>query len=47
MICDDGGALIPLFMDHIEAGSGQVRGWKPSAIYDLMGQRIGERVWFG
>jgi len=45
MICDDGGALIPLFMDHIEAGSDKVRGWKPSAIYDLMGQRIGERVW--
>ncbi len=46
MICDDGGALIPVFMDHIEAGSNQLRGWKPSALYGLMGQRIGERVWF-
>jgi peptide/nickel transport system substrate-binding protein len=46
MICDDGGALIPVFMDHIEAGSDRVRGWKPSALYGLMGQRIGEKVWF-
>jgi peptide/nickel transport system substrate-binding protein len=46
LICDDGGAVIPVFMDHIEAGSDRVRGWKPSALYGLMGQRIGERVWF-
>jgi peptide/nickel transport system substrate-binding protein len=45
MICEEGGALIPMFIDHIEAGSRRVQGWKPSAVYDLMGQRIGERVW--
>ena len=45
MIADDGGALIPMFMDHIEAGSQRVQGWRPSAIFDLMGQRIGEKVW--
>ncbi len=45
MICEEGGAIIPMFMDHIEAGSRRVQGWRPSAIYDMMGQRIGEKVW--
>jgi peptide/nickel transport system substrate-binding protein len=45
MIHDDAGALIPMFMDHIEAGTSKVQGWKPSAIFDFMGQRIGEKVW--
>ena len=45
LIAEEGGALIPMFIDHIEAGSRRVQGWKPSAIFDLMGQRIGEKVW--
>jgi peptide/nickel transport system substrate-binding protein len=45
MIHEDAGALIPMFMDHIEAGTSKVQGWKPSAIFDFMGQRIGEKVW--
>jgi peptide/nickel transport system substrate-binding protein len=45
MICEEGGAIIPMFIDHIEAGSTRVMGWKPSGIYDFMGQRIGEKVW--
>ncbi|MEA3151742.1 MAG: peptide/nickel transport system substrate-binding protein, partial [Gammaproteobacteria bacterium] len=45
MIAQEGGAIIPMFIDHIEAGSTRVRGWTPSAIFDLMGQRIGEKVW--
>ena len=45
MIWEEGGALIPMFMDHVEAGSSRVQGWKPAPIYDLMGARIGEKVW--
>jgi peptide/nickel transport system substrate-binding protein len=45
MICEEGGAIIPMFIDNIEAGSTRVMGWTPSGIYDLMGQRIGEKVW--
>jgi peptide/nickel transport system substrate-binding protein len=45
MISEEGGAIIPMFIDHIEAGSTRVQGWKPSSIFDLMGQRIGEKVW--
>ena len=45
LICEEGGAIIPMFIDHIEAGTTRVQGWKPSAIFELMGLRIGEKVW--
>ena len=45
LISEEGASIIPMFMDHIEAGSTRVRGWKPCALYGLMAQRIGERVW--
>ena len=46
MIWEDGGAIIPMFIDFIEGGSEKVKGMKPHPMFDLMGQRIGERVWF-
>ena len=46
MIWEDGGAIIPMFIDYIEGGSDKVKGMKPHPMFDLMGQRIGERVWF-
>ncbi len=45
MIWDDGGAVIPMFMDYLEAGSKRVVGMGPHPLYDLMAQRIGEKVW--
>lgn len=45
MINEDCGAVIPMFMDHVSAGTQRVQGWKSSKSYDLMGQRIGEKVW--
>jgi len=45
MICEEGGAIIPMFIDHIEAGSQRVKGWAASAMFDMMSQRIGEKVW--
>ncbi|MQT11802.1 ABC transporter substrate-binding protein [Segnochrobactrum spirostomi] len=45
MIWEDGGALIPMFIDYIEAGTTKVQGWKPHPMFDFMGQRIGEKVW--
>jgi peptide/nickel transport system substrate-binding protein len=47
MISSTGGALIPMFIDYLEAGSNKVQGMKPNAYFDFMGQRIGEKVWFG
>ncbi len=45
LICEEGGAVIPMFIDHVEAGTTRVQGWKPSAAFGLMGMRIGEKVW--
>lgn len=45
MISNTGGALIPLFIDYLEAGSDRVHGMKPNPLFDFMGERIGEKVW--
>ncbi|MCW6509508.1 ABC transporter substrate-binding protein [Lichenifustis flavocetrariae] len=45
MISDDGGAVIPMFIDYLEGGGSRVKGMKPHPLFDLMGQRIGEKVW--
>ena len=45
MISDDGGAVIPMFIDYLEAGASRVKGMAPHPLFDLMGQRIGEKVW--
>lgn len=45
MISDDGGALIPMFIDYLEASSAKVMGVGTHPQFDLMGQRIGEKVW--
>ena len=45
MISDDGGAVIPMFIDYLEAGAARVKGMGPHPMFDLMGQRIGEKVW--
>ena len=45
MISEDGGAIIPMFIDYLEAGSTRVQGMQPNPMFDLMGQRIGEKIW--
>lgn len=45
MISEDGGALIPMFIDYLEAGAAKVKGMGPHPMFDFMGQRIGEKVW--
>ncbi|MBW4024673.1 MAG: ABC transporter substrate-binding protein [Proteobacteria bacterium] len=45
MISNTGGALIPMFIDYLEAGSNRVHGMKPNPLFDFMGERIGEKVW--
>ncbi|MBV9703171.1 MAG: twin-arginine translocation signal domain-containing protein, partial [Methylobacteriaceae bacterium] len=43
MISEDGGALIPMFIDYLEAGSAKVKGMGPHPMFDFMAQRIGEK----
>ncbi len=45
MISEDGGAIIPMFIDFLEAGATKVKGMGPHPLFDFMGQRLGEKVW--
>jgi peptide/nickel transport system substrate-binding protein len=45
MISDDCGVVIPMFMDYLEAGAAKVKGMGPHPMFDLMGQRLAEKVW--
>ena len=45
MIWEDGGVVIPMFIDYIDAASNKVKGMKPHPMFDFMGQRLGEKVW--
>jgi len=42
---DDGGAMIPLFGDYLDAASKKVGGVKPHPMFNFMGGRLAERVW--
>ncbi|MCZ4281194.1 ABC transporter substrate-binding protein [Kiloniella laminariae] len=45
MIHDDGGAIIPVFADFLDAGRDHVKGYAGSPDGHLSGDRAGERVW--
>jgi len=45
MLHEDGGALIPVFQDWLEAHSSKVKGHVPSNYFDNNGGRLGEMAW--
>jgi peptide/nickel transport system substrate-binding protein len=45
MISDEGGAMIPMFGDYLDAVSTKLKGVTPHPMFNLMGARIAERVW--
>ena len=45
-LAEDGGAMIPMFGDYLDAVSTDLRGTKPHAMFNLMGARMAEKVWF-
>jgi peptide/nickel transport system substrate-binding protein len=45
MIHEDGGAIIPVFNNFIDAGSSKIRGFVPSPVQQMGGYRAFERVW--
>jgi peptide/nickel transport system substrate-binding protein len=45
MIHQDGGVLIPMFIDYLEAGSKKVKGMAPHPMFDFSGARLAEKVW--
>jgi peptide/nickel transport system substrate-binding protein len=45
MLSDDGGTIVPLFNDFIDAARRNVMGFEPSPVLPLSGYRAPERVW--
>jgi peptide/nickel transport system substrate-binding protein len=45
MVSEDAGAIIPMFIDFIDAGGPRVKGLSAHPIWDFMGYRLGEKVW--
>lgn len=45
MVSDEGGALIPVFADYIDARRSNVQGFVPNPNHMLSDHRIAERVW--
>jgi peptide/nickel transport system substrate-binding protein len=45
MINEDGGALIPMFNDFVDASADTVKNFELSPQYGLAGMRAPERVW--
>jgi peptide/nickel transport system substrate-binding protein len=43
---EDGGSVIPLFGDFLDAVHGRVKGFTPSAAQHFSGFRLDERAWF-
>ncbi|WP_334174101.1 ABC transporter substrate-binding protein [Pseudoxanthobacter sp.] len=45
MVSDEGGAVIPMFGDYLDAASLKVKGIRPHPMFNFMGARLAERVW--
>jgi peptide/nickel transport system substrate-binding protein len=45
MLSENGGALIPVFSDWLDAHHSRVKGHTPHGLFDLDNQRICEKVW--
>jgi peptide/nickel transport system substrate-binding protein len=46
MIHDDGGAVIPLFYNFLDAGVATVRGWEDTPTLPQSGYRAAQKIWF-
>lgn len=42
---NEGGAMIPMFGDYLDAVSTQVKGVTPHPMFNLMGARMAEKIW--
>ncbi|MBI3898270.1 MAG: twin-arginine translocation signal domain-containing protein [Gammaproteobacteria bacterium] len=45
MVHDDGGEIIPMFFNMIDAGSKDLRGFVPLSTFEMSGFRAPEKVW--
>jgi len=45
MVSGEGGAMIPVFVDYLDAASSRIQGIETHSLFDMMGFRMAERVW--
>jgi peptide/nickel transport system substrate-binding protein len=45
ILSDEGPSVIPVFADYLDGKRSHVRGYEPSSVSDLCGDRAAERVW--
>ncbi|HEY0214319.1 MAG TPA: ABC transporter substrate-binding protein [Paenirhodobacter sp.] len=45
IVSDDGGAVIPMFGDYLDAVSNKLGGVTPHPMFNFMGARMAEKVW--
>lgn len=45
IVSDDGGAMIPMFGDYLDAVSTKLKGVTPHPMFNMMGARMAEKVW--
>ncbi len=45
VLSDEGGAIIPVFSDYLDAHSSTVKGHTPHSNFDMCNERIAEKVW--
>lgn len=45
LISNEGGAMIPMFGDYLDAVSTKVKGVGPHPMFNLMGARMAEKIW--
>jgi peptide/nickel transport system substrate-binding protein len=46
IVCDEGGVVIPLFANWVEAASEKLKFENPAGNWEMDGQRAPERWWF-
>jgi len=46
MVNEDGGNIIPAFIDYIDATSSKLKGYVPNPFRECAGERLAEQAWF-
>lgn len=45
IVADEGGTILPIFMDYLDARSAKLQGYQPHAISEAGGARLSETIW--
>ena len=45
LVNEDGGTIVPVFNDWLDAGVKAVKGYEPHPLFDFSGHKAAEKVW--